>query len=92
MTREELINEIMQDPGNQLFGLPLGFIKRMIAEYQTVGVDLYKVVKLEARLKEFDRVIDEEGVAESCINPLEDLRISIRKLKEYKAMYEGLCK
>jgi len=81
MTREELMEEIMQDPSNQLYGLPIGFIQRMICEYKLIGVDPYKVVRLEAQLREFDRVIDEEGIAESCINPLEDLRIAIRKLK-----------
>ena len=37
--------------------------------------------KAEAHLKLFDQVIDEEHIAESCINPLEDLKIAIRKLK-----------
>lgn len=38
--------------------------------------------KYKKRLDEFDAVIDDEHVAESCINPLEDLKIAIRKLKQ----------
>ena len=54
MTREELMKEIMADPGNQLFGLPLGFIQKMIYEYNLIGVDPYKVVRLEARIRELE--------------------------------------
>jgi hypothetical protein len=38
--------------------------------------------QLIKELKEFDKIIDEEGVARSCINPKEDLRLAIRGLKE----------
>lgn len=40
--------------------------------------------KLESRndyIRQLDRVIDDERVADSCINPLEDLQRAIRKLK-----------
>jgi hypothetical protein len=37
MTREELIKEIMEDPGNTLFGKPLSDIQRMIYREESLG-------------------------------------------------------
>ena len=40
-----------------------------------------EIERLKIHLKEFDAVIDSEHIANSCINPLEDLKIAIRALK-----------
>jgi len=40
-----------------------------------------EIVKLRQRVKD-DRVIDDEGVTRSCINPLEDLKNAIKFLKQ----------
>lgn len=47
-----------------------------------IGSQMRELQQLRKQLKAFDAVIDEEGIAQSRINPLEDLRIGIRKLKQ----------
>jgi hypothetical protein len=40
------------------------------------------VRKAQEDFRKLDAIIDEEGVARSCINPFEDLRLAIRGLNE----------
>lgn len=44
-----------------------------------------EIKRLKVELCAFDSIIDEMGIAESCINPKEDLRIAITKLKQRAA-------
>ena len=43
MTREELLKEIMEDPGNTLFGVPLSDMQRILYEYETFGINPERV-------------------------------------------------
>ena len=40
-----------------------------------------KIDREKNHFRQLDSIIDEEGVARSCINPFEDLRLAIRRLK-----------
>jgi hypothetical protein len=54
---KEQIEEIINDQGNTLFGIPFSEIRGMIYDYQTKGVDPYRILQLQAeitRLKEFE--------------------------------------
>jgi len=50
-----LYDDLMNDPGNTIFGLPLSKIQSLIYEYQSKGVDPYEVVQLKNRVKELEQ-------------------------------------
>ena len=57
MTREELMNEILADPGNALFGLPLSEIQRMVYEKQSGGQDPYEICRLRRRISLLEKAL-----------------------------------
>lgn len=59
--------------------------------YEEVGDLRTKLIKAQDKLAEFDEVIDDFNIAVSCINPLEDLKNSIKALlQDYNKLYDIL--
>jgi hypothetical protein len=62
---------------------PGDLIASLIEMYRKeTGILRDRLVKAAENLNKIDDIIDEEGVAQSCINPFEDLRKAIRHLKQ----------
>lgn len=50
-------SEVISDPGNTLFGLPLSEIQKIIYAFQTSGVDPYEVAQLRRKVSSLESYI-----------------------------------
>lgn len=84
MTREELLKEIIEDPSNSLFGIPLLEVRKMIFEYQTQNVDPYKIfaerIKLE---KAVDKLNIQLGEAQTALFNIAEIVLPYPQVSAY---------
>lgn len=88
--REE--NTALKDENATLKDINLKQANDLLDANMAWASECEEVSALKVQAKRIDRVLDEEGAARSCINPLEDLRIAVRGLKQERDTYKEQAK